>query len=528
MTPPDRNNAPSRPRGTPRLVQRAIAGVALACAFVFGASHAAGQTAADAGPSPDAELFVQIQALDRQLTSPAGVQFRAMLDGLGLFSRTGESWRALAGALGLTPEDAIGALLSGRVLLLADGLEHADRGRDGLRWACAMTIDPAFGSEVPRLLKGAPRASLGGRTVFAIEDGRLSVMPVAGGAVLVVSTAGADALLRAAADLAVQKPARADRVGTGGVLVLRRDDGSAVTGTVHPTADGWDLRCSFVEPAIARPIGGASSLEPPELSTRIDAGWFERTTANAAIAYAGPIAPEPEEAPPAGESGLIGLGLLGTDPANLRKWTGIFMPVQPPVSFLRGDSDFGVLASGPGAVSSAWLRVPDLRAAARAGDAHVCDLLGDLGGAAAVSLDAPECTGGYPGAARRVSLPGRGSSAGDETIFAWGVSSVRSLAGPPQSWWAMHAVPAEHPAPPLAPRLSADPEDPEVRFTLRPRLLIDRLAAPGGTPSPVVAPRGLGEIARLRLVDWSLTPSPVPGFPAAGHLRVRFHIPPGE
>tara|TARA_Y100001933_G_scaffold103931_1_gene104632 strand:- start:362 stop:1003 length:642 start_codon:yes stop_codon:yes gene_type:complete len=210
----------------------------------------------------------------------------------------------------------------------------------------------------------------------------------------------------------------------------------------------------------------------------------------------------------------------------LRKWVGVFMPVQPPVAFLQGGSDVGVLAAGEEGSASAWFRVPDPLAAAREGDTHLCAVLDAMGRGQVVSLDAPECTGGFPAAIRSITLPGDLSGRNAETRFTWGVSSMRDRSAGEQAWWSMHAQPPGSVPRDRVPRLSMDPSDPEIRFTIRPRRLVGRLETPepaGGAPVGV-ASLMLAELTRLDLVDWTLTPSPVPGFPATGMLRLRFAI----
>lgn len=479
-----------------------------------------------------AELMIQFRGLDRQFQSPQGLGLRAVLDGLGLFSRTEASWNALGSVLGLGPDEAVDALLGGRFLLLADRIDEAHE----TRWACVMTTDGI--SDLPKRLKAAPRGTASGRTVYAIEDGRLAVMPLdTEGGRLAVAPRGAESLLRTAAQLATNWPDRKANAEPGGVFFVDRPDGVLVSGTVRLSKAGWDIDFSFDQSR------GAANRDfaPP---TRVENAWYERVSAGCGIAYAGPIGDA--------EAGAQTVpGLMSTDFQTLRRWTQVFLPFPGQFPFLaQGEADYGILTAGAEHQGAAWLRVPDAARAAKAGDAYVCDLLGTLAGSGHVSPESPECTGRFPNAGRRVALSGQGADPSGGLSFAWGVVSLQSAGtlATAQHWWSVHALSSEktpRPHTTLAPGLSGKPDQPTARFTLRPALLLERVApALGlgrlvpqtGTPPPASgeadrgAPFGgpgldLSALARISLVDCAWYGPETPENPTTGRIRLRFGAP---
>jgi hypothetical protein len=309
-----------------------------------------------------------------------------------------------------------------------------------------------------------------------------------------------------------------------GVVVYKPSAGPWVSGTVRraasaddPTRAGWTLRFTTTDASVS-----ATSLAA-DAPVGIDEGWYRSATADAAIAYAGPLV-----SGIGGSAGVgrlpVELGPLGDDLQNLRKWTGVFLPFEPPPGIIREEADHTVMISRPGRAGSAWFRVADASHAAKVGDAHVCDLVGVLAGAAAVPIDSPECTGQFPVAARRVDLTPLPVD-DDETVdasarehdfgglgFAWGAARVsiresgsvaKARSTEQQTWWSMHSVPEGSKPPSLAPGLSADPASPTVRFTVRPELLIDRLGTNDGLAGILTAAtaQGMGGLRRIALID---------------------------
>ena len=510
---------------------------------VLGAASASAHTVApDARTTgnaieTDASLVLLIDDLAGALRSPAGVSLRAALSDLGVFGQTAESWAELSDALGVSSDEAIEGLLGGRVLLLAGGARDA---RDvPVPWACAMSVEPGFARRMAKSLKAAPRGTEAGRTVYAIEDGRLVVLPVDDWSRLVVATPGHDDLRRTAIEAAMawgnhDGPIQiASEPGTWistspdteggesdeqtrsilGAFLYKPADAPWLTGTIRTllgrdhagggdAAPGWVIRFTASDPH-----GGASAHLPVTNEPRIDRGWYDSVTAEAGIAYAGPIGGSARRLP-------ISLGPLGDDVQSLRKWTGVFLPFDPPGSLLRDEADFGVLTAGTERAGSVWLRVTDAPQAAKIGDAYVCDLVGMLAGAGAVSVDDPECTCRFPVAMRRLDLPSAGPRRHDlgDLGFAWGATrvSVLGLDREPSPWWSMHSIPAGRRPPAIAPGLSADPAAPLVRFTVRPMLLIDRLGESGALASMISSATmgGLEGLRRFALVDLEIVETP--------------------
>lgn len=544
---------------------RALRVASLLLVLAVGVMVTPARASRDRDPGGAARLMVQFRDLAGELSSPAGESLRGVFAEMGLFSRTAESWRSLGGALGLTPEGAIDALLGGRFLMLANEV-----GGDPEGWACVMSVDADLGRRLPRLLDAAPRGSVGGRTAYAIEDGRLFVVPIAGGRRMVVSTPGADRLQRSAIRLAetweAGDEAEAGQTQSGGLVIYRPTPGSWISATVERVEDderkvlgaavepplasqqratsvvgGWDVRFVAVGAAPDENLQNGVRSERPV--ARIDANWFHAVSADAGIAYAGPI--ERERGKHASGVRLpIEAGPLGDDVGNLRRWAGAFMPFASPPELIDGGADCGVFVAGPSRAGSVWLRVADARSAAKIGDAYVCDLVGILAGAAAIEPEGPECTGVFPTAARRVALGDgadtQGSSQEDETErdpfadlgFAWGAATVspsvpsRDGRREVQAWWSMHSVPTGTRAPALRPGIAEDDESPAVRFLVRPDLLIDRVGESGGLAGMVKAAAmggmSLESLRRITLLDFSLAPDADDESRSEGLLRVRF------
>lgn len=457
---------------------------------------------ANADPEPrraGSELLVQFDGLAEMLDGGPGLQMRALFRELGLFERTTGSWSSLAASLGMSPDAAVGELLGGRFVLVV----RRDDGGDDAGWACVMSVDEDLGARLPRLLKASPRGLLEGRTVYAIEDGRLLVMPVdAGGRRIAVASREGRPILDEAARLVKSwdegPSAEVDRA-PGGVMMVRGAANSWLSGTIVATETGFDF--SFIAPPATLGIENSAG------AARIDAAWFDRVARGAGIAYAGPIrAPQSYSSATqtsaetgnlgsdAGASEGLSTGLFGglsgglsggvlADLDALRRWAGLLLPFSPPAVFSNGASDFGVFVGGSDRRSSVWMRVPDSAWAAKVGDAHVCDLVGQLAGPGALQRESPECSGRFPDASRRLSVPmhSAGGATPDAMRFAWGVVDVglSGRRGGSEGWWSMHSVPRGHDAGAvtMAPGLSAAVDAPIMMTTLRPGLLVEALLA---------------------------------------------------
>ena len=424
-----------------------------------------------------------------------------MLGGLGIFDRTAATWLVLSESLGLTGDEAVTALLSGRFTFLADGLDS-----DHPVWACVMSIDPDIGARIPKVFKAAPRGSLDGRTVYAIEDGRLSVMPIGkNGRVLALASQGGDGLLSACAQIASTWQNLADISGEPGAVVMYKSGpGELLSGTLSHRQAGWDF--SFVT------LGGALGTpdeNTPKSAVGIDEDWFRRVSAESSIAYAGPVG--------AHDKVPGGMRWRFDDVPRLFR---AFMPYSPPEEFMEGGSDFGVFLNTGNGNGSMWFRVQDAAKAARLGDAHICDLLGDLPSAGLVSGDSPECTGRFPDAGRRLAIPVRSASSGERIGLAWGIQAGINIGDPTGIWWSMHSVTARSAGLPdeQTPRIDTQNTDTYMRFTIRPAAFLERLQL--GNPAAGAAAAGpMASMALVTMLDCSLSRDANGG--ASGRARLR-------
>ncbi len=118
----------------------------------------------------DAVLMVNNAARQRQ--SAAGRSLASMLKESGALPETAVAWEAFAKAMDWTQEQAFDLLLGRRFTLVVRGLD----GPGAPDWA-ALTEVPAEAEQRLRdRLKAAPRGSLAGLAVLAVEDGKYELM----------------------------------------------------------------------------------------------------------------------------------------------------------------------------------------------------------------------------------------------------------------------------------------------------------------------------------------------------------------
>ncbi|MEO0482882.1 MAG: hypothetical protein AAF138_04605 [Planctomycetota bacterium] len=124
------------------------------------------------------------------------------------------AWNALARRLELSPEDAFAGLVGRRTTLVL-----GERGR----WLLRVRLESAMASRLTARLSPAPRKSIGGRPVFAVEDGRywLTLEPAGDGArsddrVAHIAPAAAEGWLNAV----FAPPDEARDVGASGLVRL--------------------------------------------------------------------------------------------------------------------------------------------------------------------------------------------------------------------------------------------------------------------------------------------------------------------
>ena len=145
------------------------------------------------------ELAIVMDDPATMLLSEDGAMSRGTLSALGLMPNTRRAWRALSDTLGLTSDDAIRTLLSGRVSLFLDWNDDA-RSADAApfpamlaqldtRWVVSARIPTDTLDTLSRRLKPVPRDIVDGVLIYAIEQGRFSL------AILPPETPGAQARL---------------------------------------------------------------------------------------------------------------------------------------------------------------------------------------------------------------------------------------------------------------------------------------------------------------------------------------------
>lgn len=186
MTAPQ-TQPPTRSRAT--FLKRTIA-----CAFLLVAPHASAQHA----PTPweeleraprDIELAIVMDDPASMLLSEEIAMSRGAIGAFGIMPNTRRAWRSLSDTLGMTSDEAIRTLLSGRVALLMDWdrgakndasarlpsmLAHIDT-----HWVLSAQIPPETLDTLSRRLKPIPRDIVDGVLVYAIEQGRFSLAIIA-------------------------------------------------------------------------------------------------------------------------------------------------------------------------------------------------------------------------------------------------------------------------------------------------------------------------------------------------------------
>lgn len=469
---------------------------------------------------PDAELVVALDNPAAQLRGPAGASLRRFFTEAGAFNRTAGAWTSLSAALGLDPDTAIGRLLGGRVLLLAN-----DPGGDALTWALVLTVDDTTAKLVTRRLKGSPRSAISGHTVYSIEDGlvRLAYLRSQprgkarnkaepdhaqpdqadqGSTVLVISPRGDDSALKSGVALGStwikQSPAPVAPVAQNGVIVYRPPGGGALTGRIRTLTKGWTVEfegTGFDQPE--GPVPNAAKRVTPAVR-------FEPIARDSLLAYAGP-------ARGPGDPGSA-LGALAPE-----RLVWMLIPFDTPDAFLGDNSRTAVLSiadAGGGRLDcSMWFGVGSIIQAARDGDDYVCRVLGELTDQYGPGKDAPECTGQEPTASRSVQVlldPAR-SSFGPALSFAWGPACTGNPAA--CGWWGLRVAAMDGLAgavrPPALPGVSKKSDATRVRLHARPAGLAGLLGSRAGVGAELLEP-----LRWLDTLRWELDrPGP------AGHVR---------
>lgn len=494
---------------------RLIAVLAWCVSCVWASPGAAGSPGDRVFAGANAELMVQIDDLAAQLRTPAGVSLRRALGDLGAFGRTREAWEALASTLGMDATTASDRLLGGRVLILGDGLSG-----DSPRWACVMSVDRETAKDAPRRLGGAPRATLDGRTVYAIEDGRFRVAVGdfrQGHTTIAISPVGCEALLRTAIGLGERWGGQGKREnGSGGggvggviaVLVYRPAPGAWLSGTVEPALQGWRLRFSGTDQ-----LGGPGALDGV---SGIPEARFESVSSDAVFAVAGPASfyrATPDE------------GSLSWRSPEMLIWS--MLPFDPPTGEFASSADFGVVAVrgvGQGRLDcSVALRVGKV-GMLPLGDEYACGIVETFasGRARGVRGCRDERTTGRRDRTVMVQDGARRSAYGDQLAFSWGSSGPGTMG---ETWWSLD-ISGEGATRDAAGELARRGEAPgatrAMAGVIRPAEILSVLG--GVNPEAGPLPEGAGGVSGLRWIErvrWHVDPSRAAGASWEGEIEVR-------
>ncbi|GEM_PF-5991784 len=114
---------------------------------------------------------------------------RGVLSAIGIMPNTRRAWRSLSNSLGMTSDEAIRTLLSGRVTLLLDWDKNTIADTDprlpemlahiDTHWVLGAQIPASTLDSITNKLKPVPRDIVDGVLIYAIEQGRFSLAIVA-------------------------------------------------------------------------------------------------------------------------------------------------------------------------------------------------------------------------------------------------------------------------------------------------------------------------------------------------------------
>lgn len=139
----------------------------------------------DTFPS-EIDLVAVIDNPSEQLLSGAGRASRTMLGSIGMFSKTRRAWGAIGELFETDADGVVGALMSGRVVVLVDGL--FDETSNPLKvmyaadtnWAVMGEVETEVFDQLRKKLKPVPREIVGGVPIYGIESGRYSMVMLKG------------------------------------------------------------------------------------------------------------------------------------------------------------------------------------------------------------------------------------------------------------------------------------------------------------------------------------------------------------
>lgn len=250
------------------------------------------------------------------LRSEPGAALLAMLGEAGVLPETARAWEGLARTLDWTPVQAFDELLGRKFTLLLSGLDRAG----GPDWALVTEVSTEAERRLRLRLKAAPRGSLAGLAVLAVEDGRYELMvgrradpagqPAT--ATVLLGPGGDNPLFTELASslvsrTGVARPFAAWRVGDPArdcdavFRVRRRDAGGLSETTIAAALDGgaWTLRVTAagapelrgvrpwsdrgfraLQPGAAVALMGVAGLNPTSLGLPFAAAPWPRALLN--------------------------------------------------------------------------------------------------------------------------------------------------------------------------------------------------------------------------------------------------------
>ncbi|MBO6513684.1 MAG: hypothetical protein JJ974_06955 [Phycisphaerales bacterium] len=139
----------------------------------------------DAFPA-DIDLVAVVDDPSEQLMSGAGRASRNMLGQIGMFSKTRRAWGALGELFETDADGVVDALMSGRVVLLVDGLIDDTSNPLSLmyaadtNWVVMGELDAGIFDQLRKKLKPVPREIVAGIPIYGIESGRYSMVMLKG------------------------------------------------------------------------------------------------------------------------------------------------------------------------------------------------------------------------------------------------------------------------------------------------------------------------------------------------------------
>jgi len=470
---------------------------------------ALGVSRAEAGPGPideplrwapaDADaVFVLRNGAAARHTALGLAGEQALLGLLVGAEQTRDAWSAFAETLGYTEPEAFDALLGDRFVIVARGFWSVDTPTE---WVVVSDIAPAVDDRLRERIARPPRAVIWGMPVFALEQGRFSLLRDARGGRIVIAPTASMKLLKSIA------------VG------MRKDEGEGALAATPAAA------------RIAR-LGGGDALGLVRFPEQIGGWWGGVAELGDRTAVARLVtAVEAPMAPPAAwsieawralgrESALLFVEqLMDEDEARPQGLDGVFAKINESLDPVleAGDAERGALVMLPRAEGGldvgGAMACRDGLAAAAPVDALMQRVVATLGGLAGAPAPGHDFGGMFPKSERRVAI---GEAGGAAPVFG---------AMPIEMVWRFHPDEASDASGWWVGGSSADAHDRLTRAVgsqapgergrwlsygvARPNLLVERIGSTG-LPIPSLV-RGFGGVATVEWWSWMEAPTEMLG-----------------